>query len=175
MANKADYITDKNKMKKGGQMSEAENFLEALKAKTGDEMGLTEWYCYDQTAVSTHGANSGDDGPIHSDPAYCKAHTPFGGTIVQGSLLLSTFTRMAKSLVWPPGDMVFRLSYGFNKVRIIQPVKTGQNFRARFHLKDSEPKGEGAVLVTLQASLEAEGTPGAVLVAEWLAYLKFGS
>lgn len=156
-------------------MSDAAKFLEALRAKTGDEMGITEWYCYDQTAVSTHGANSGDDGPIHSDPAYCKAHTQFGGTIVQGSLLLSTFTRMAKSLIWPPGEMVFRLSYGFNKVRIIQPVKTGQRFRARFHLKQAEAKGDAAVLVTLDVSLEAEGTPAVVLAAEWLAYLKFGS
>jgi acyl dehydratase len=156
-------------------MGDAENFLRDLKAKTGEEMGLTQWYCYDQAAVSSHAATSGDDGPIHNDPDYCKANTPFGGTIVQGSLLLSTFTRMAKSLVWPEGEMVFRLSYGFNKVRIIQPVKTGQMFRARFHLKHSEPKGVKAALVTLDASFEAEGSQGAVLAAEWLVYLQFSS
>jgi acyl dehydratase len=156
-------------------VSDTKHFLEALNAKLGEEMGLTDWYCYDQTAVSTHGANSGDDGPIHSDADYCRANTPFGGTIVQGSLLLSTFTSMAKSLVWPPGDMVFRLSYGFNKVRVIQPVKTGQNFRARFQLKQAEAKDDQAALVTLDVSFEAEGTPGTVLAAEWLAYLRFSS
>jgi acyl dehydratase len=156
-------------------MSDAKNFIDALNAKIGDEMGVTDWYCYDQEAVSTHGRNSGDDGPIHSDPDYCEANTPFGGTIVQGSLLLSTFTSMAKSLVWPEGEMVFRLSYGFNKVRIIQPVKTGQKFRAHFHLKQAEPKGESAALMTLDAKLEAEGTPGTVLAAEWLAYIQFKS
>ena len=116
-------------------MGDAANFLAALNAKTDPDMGLTDWFCYDQQAVDIHAKNSGDDGPVHNDPDYCKAHTPFGGTIVQGSLLLSTCTKMAKSLVWPDGDMVFRLNYGFDKVRIIRPVKTGQRFRSRFALK----------------------------------------
>lgn len=156
-------------------MSDAVEFLAALKAKTDADMGLTEWFCYDQQAVDNHAKNSGDEGPVHNDPDYCKAHTPFGGTIVQGSLLLSTFTKMAKSLVWPDGEMVFRLSYGFNKVRIVQPVKTGQRFRSQFMLKHAEPKGTNALLITLDATFEGEGADGPALVAEWLIYIQFAS
>lgn len=156
-------------------MSDAAFFLAALKAKTETDMGMTDWYCYDQQAVNAHAATSGDNGPVHNDVEYCKAHTPFGGTIVQGSLLTSTFTHMAKSLVWPDGEMVFRLSYGFNKVRIIRPVKTGQRFRARFDLKAAEPKGTNALLITLDTRFESEGDSRAALIAEWLIYIQFAS
>ena len=156
-------------------MSDAAQFKAALEAKTEPDMGVTDWFCYDQQAVDIHAKTSGDDGPIHNDPDYCKAHTPFGGTIVQGSLLLSTLTRMAKSLEWPGGEMVFRLSYGYNKVRIIQPIKTGQRFRGRFAYKHTETKGTNALLITVDAMFEGEGDDRPAVVAEWLIYIQFAS
>ena len=156
-------------------MSDAAHFLAELQAKTNPDMGLTDWFCYDQQAIDNHAKTSGDDGPVHNDPEYCKTHTPFGGTIVQGSLLMSTLTRMAKSLQWPPGDMAFRLSYGYNKVRMIQPIKTDQRFRGRFSLKASEPKGDKALLITVDILLEGEGDDGPALAAEWLFYVQFTS
>lgn len=156
-------------------MSDAAGFLAALKAKTNPDLGLTDWFTYNQRAIDNHAKTSGDDGPIHNDPEYCKAHTPFGGTIVQGSLLMSTLTRMAKSLEWPDGEMVFRLSYGYNKVRIIQPIKTDQRFRGRFRLKDAEAKENHALLITVDITLEGEGDDGPALAAEWLFYVQFAS
>ena len=156
-------------------MSDAAGFLAALQAKTNPDLGLTDWFIYNQQDIDNHAKTSGDDGPIHNDPEYCKAHTPFGGTIVQGSLLMSTLTRMAKSLEWPDGEMVFRLSYGYNKVRIIQPIKTDQRFRGRFRLKDAEAKGNHALLITVDITLEGEGDDGPALAAEWLFYVQFAS
>ena len=156
-------------------MSDAVNFLAALNAKTDPDMGVTDWFQYSQQDIDNHAKTSGDDGPVHNDPAYCKANTPFGGTIVQGSLLMSTLTRMAKSLHWPDGEMVFRLSYGYNKVRIIQPVKTDQRFRGRFQFKNAEPKGEDALLINVDITLEGEGDDVPALIAEWLFYVQFAS
>ena len=156
-------------------MSDAAGFLAALKAKTNPDFGFTDWFAYNQQAIDNHAKTSGDDGPIHNDPEYCKAHTPFGGTIVQGSLLMSTLTRMAKSLEWPDGEMVFRLSYGYDKVRIIQPINTDQRFRGRFRLKDAEAKGNHALLITVDITLEGEGDDGPALAAEWLFYVQFAS
>ena len=156
-------------------MSDAEQFLAALQAKTDPNLGVTDWFCYDQQALDIHAENSGDDGPVHNDPEYCLAHTPFGGTIVQGSLLMSTLTRMAKSLEWPAGEMAFRLSYGYNKVRIIRPIKTDQRFRGRFSLRNAEPKGDKALLITVDILLEGEGDDGPALAAEWLFYVQFTS
>lgn len=141
----------------------------------GQEIGRTDWISYDQTQVDAHGRLTGDDGPIHSDPEWAARETGFGGSIVQGSLLLSTFTRMAKSLEWPDGDLAYRMNYGFNRVRIINPVKTAQPFRGRFQLKDSRAKSELALLVTMDATLETEGSEQPAIAAEWLAYLQFNS
>lgn len=156
-------------------MNEAQKFIAALHSKEDKDMGFTDWYCYDQTSVSQHGATSGDDGPVHNDAEWCKANTPYGGTIVQGSLLLSTLTHMAKSLVWPEADMRVRLNYGYDKVRIIQPIKTGQRFRGKFTFSDASPKGEQAALIKVGVTLDGEGEEGPALMAEWLFYIQFGS
>jgi len=154
-------------------MLSTRQFEEALGPKIGQEIGLTEWIKYDQAQVDAHGQLTGDDGPIHSDPEWAARETGFGGSIVQGSLLLSTFTRMAKSLEWPDGDLAYRMNYGFNRVRIIRPVKTAQHFRGRFRLKESRPKSDLALLVTMDATIETEGSEQPAIAAEWLAYLQF--
>lgn len=156
-------------------MSDAAQFIAELRAKTDTAIGATDWFSYDQDAVDLHAKNTGDDGPVHNDPDYCKANTPFGGTIVQGSLLMSSFTRMVKCLVWPDGEMVFRLNYGYNKVRIVKPVKTGQRFRGHFHFKNVEEKGTNAALIAVDAILQGEGDDGPAVVAEWLFYIQFAS
>lgn len=156
-------------------MKNATEFLDNIKARAGQEMGVTDWLCFDQDDVNAHGDLTGDQGPIHNDPEWCAANTPFGGTIVQGSLLLSTFTKMAKSLEWPDGDISFRMSYGYNRIRIINPVKTGQRFRGCFALKEAKAKSDTALLLTLDAVIEGEGNETPSVVTEWLAYMQFNS
>lgn len=156
-------------------MKNAMEFLDDIKSRAGQEMGVTDWLCFDQGDVNAHGDLTGDQGPIHNDPVWCAANTQFGGTIVQGSLLLSTFTKMAKSLEWPDGDISFRMSYGYNRIRIINPVKTGQRFRGRFTLKEAKAKSDTALVLTLDAVIEGEGNDAPSVVTEWLAYLQFNS
>lgn len=156
-------------------MKNAADFLDEIKSMAGQEIGVTDWLSFDQDQINAHGSLTGDQGPIHNDPEWCAANTPFGGTIVQGSLILSTFTQMAKSLEWPAGDIAFRMNYGFNRIRIITPVKTGQKFRGRFALKDAVLKSDTSVLATLEAVIEGEGDETPAIVAEWLAFMQFNS
>ena len=156
-------------------MKNAKDYLTDILEKCGQEMGVSDWRSFDQNEVWAHGKLTGDDGPIHNDPEWSAAHTPFGGTIVQGSLLLSTLTQMAKKLQWPEGDMLFRMNYGFNRIRIINPVATGQKYRGRFSLQSAAMKGDHALVVTLGTVLEVEGQTDPALVAEWLIYLQFNS
>lgn len=156
-------------------MKNAMEFLDDIKSRAGQELGVADWLSFDQDDINAHGSLTGDQGPIHNDPAWCKINTPFGGTIVQGSLLLSTFTHQARQLDWPDGDFAFRLNYGFNRIRIITPVKTGQKFRGRFTLKDAAAKSETSVQVTLEAVIEGEGDDTPAIVAEWLVYFQFNS
>jgi acyl dehydratase len=86
--------------------------------------------------------------------------------------MLSCLTGFAKSLDLPDDGVVFRLNYGFDRVRIITPVPVDSRIRGRFHMRSLESRGESAALMTLEAVVEIEGTESPALIADWLAYLQ---
>ncbi len=146
--------------------------LPGLVALRGREIGVSDWKAIDQADVDAFSALTGDAGPIHNDPGEAARISPFGGTIVQGFLMLSCLTGFAKNLGLPQEGVAFRLNYGFDRVRIITPVPTGTRIRGRFRLGGVEARGENAALMTLEATVEAEGLESPALVADWLAYLQ---
>ena len=87
-------------------------------------------------------------------------------------MLLSCLTGFAKGLRLPQKAVAYRLNYGFDKVRIINPVPVDSRIRGRFHMRNLEPRGESGALMTLEVVVEVEGIKEPALVAEWLAYLQ---
>ena len=148
------------------------NSLPELFALCGREVGVSNWKLIDQNSIDQFSMLTGDSGPIHNDPELSRQIAPFGGTIVQGFLMLSCLTGFAKSLHLPQEAVVFRLNYGFDKVRIITPVLVGSRIRGRFHMRNLEARGESGALMTLKVVVEVEGTKDPALIADWLAYLQ---
>lgn len=145
---------------------------ENLKSLVGHEVGRSPWITIDQTKVDTHGETTGDTLWIHTDHERAASESPFGGTIVQGFLLLSHLTEMAHAIELPVENVNYQLNYGFDRVRMVQPVPTGSRVRGRFELNRVEPKGHHGLLVYLDASIDIEGDDIApAVVAEWIAYL----
>ncbi len=145
--------------------------LPALTALIGTELGVSEWKLITQEMVDAATELTGDGGPIHNDPVEAARIAPFGGTILQGSLMLSHFAGFAKSVAVPEDEILFRLNYGFDRVRFIAPVPTGSRIRGRFELASLEPRGGDGALMTMAATIEAEQIDQPAVVAEWLAYL----
>ncbi len=146
--------------------------LQHLTAMAGTDVGVSDWKLIDQSIIDGFAALTGDDGPIHTDPAKAKEIAPFGGTIVQGFMMLSHLTGFAKSLRLPDDGVVFRLNYGFDRVRIITPVPVGSRIRGRFSVAGLDNRGPNAALLTLKAQVEVEGIDTPAVVADWLAYLQ---
>ena len=146
--------------------------LSGLASLVGHEAGVSEWKTIDQDAIDSFAALTGDDGPIHTDPEEAARVAPFGGTIVQGFMLLSHLTGFAKSLDLPQDGVAFRLNYGFDRVRIITPVPVGSRIRGRFTIDGLEDRGDDAAMMTLKAQVEVEGSERPAVVADWLAYLQ---
>ncbi len=145
--------------------------LDMLKAYIGHEIGLSPWILIDQQRIDAHAENCGDDLWIHTDPQRAARETPFGCTIAQNFLLISLLTDMAQATTLPTDGVAWRTSYGFDRLRIVQPVPVDSRVRGRFELKKVEPKGHHGVLVYLDAAIEIEGDDIApALVAEWLVY-----
>ena len=146
--------------------------LPELFALSGQEVGVSDWKLIDQNSIDQFSELTGDAGPIHNDPELSRQIAPFGGTIVQGFMMLSCLTGFAKGLRLPQKAVAYRLNYGFDKVRIINPVPVDSRIRGRFHMRNLEPRGESGALMTLEVVVEVEGTKEPALVAEWLAYLQ---
>lgn len=139
----------------------------------GHEVGLSDWIVLDQQKIDDHARTTNDDSWMHTDPVRTAGESPFGGTIAQSFLVLSCLTDMVAAVEIPIPGIVYRQNYGFERVRIVQPVKAGDRIRGRFELNRIEPKGPHGMLVHLDVSIEIEGDDIApAVVAEWLAYVR---
>ena len=146
--------------------------LPELAALRGNELGVSEWRLVDQAQIDRFSELTGDAGPIHNEPDVARQIAPFGGTIVQGFMLLAFLTGFAKNLELPQQGVAFRLNYGFDRVRIIAPVPVNSEVRGHFVLRDIVARGDDAALMTIEAIVEIEGSDRPALVADWLAYLQ---
>ncbi len=154
-------------------MSEAAaKAFELFQADVGNDEGTGEWFQVTQEQIDQFADVTLDHQFIHVDPEAAKA-TPFGGTIAHGFLTLSMLTHLsAGTSAGPPDPAKFAgflmgVNYGFNKVRFINPVKSGARIRARAVTSNVELKGN-AIDVTRNFTVEIEGEEKPALVAEWV-------
>lgn len=149
------------------------SYLDTLHEYVGRDVGVTPWITIDQAKIDAHARTTGDDSWIHTDPERAALETPFGTTIAQGFLVLSHLTEMVRALNLPGEGVAYSLNYGFDRVRMVQPVPVDSRIRGHFELKKVEPKGHHGVLAYLDVSIEIEGDDIApAVVAEWLAYMR---
>lgn len=154
-------------------MSKVTDIIDELHHLFGHEVGLSDWTTVDQRKIDDHARSTADDSWMHTDPQRTASESPYGATIAQSFLILAHLTDMVRAVDLPIPGIVYRQNYGFDRVRIVQPVKVNDRIRGRFELNRIEPKGPHGMLVHLDVSIEIEDDDIApALVAEWLAYLR---
>ena len=139
-----------------------------LQDYVGKEVGLTDWIEVDQERINQFADATGDHQYIHLD-AERAAQTPFGTTIAHGFLtlsLLSMLSGMGGGLKLE--NTVMGINYGLDKVRFLNPVKSGAKIRARFVLASAEEKKPGNYLLKHNVTVEIYGEDKPALIAEWL-------
>jgi acyl dehydratase len=140
---------------------------ETVQALINTEVGVSDWVTITQDMVNQFAKLTGDPVEIHTNVELAK-HTPFGGTIAHGLLTLSMIGGLCTCMQVYMQGINMGLNYGFNKVRMISPVKTGSCIRGRFTLKAMEQKGPKQWLQTTEVVIEIEGEDKPALIAEWL-------
>lgn len=140
--------------------------LQDLVAKVGEEIGVSDWLLVDQARIDAFADCTDDHQFIHVDPAAAKM-TPFGGTIAHGFLTLSLLSKLSAMAVEKP-EVQMSVNYGFNKLRFLTPVKSGQRIRGRFKLLELVEKRPGQWQQTVEATVEIEGGDKPCLIAEWI-------
>lgn len=138
-----------------------------LKNHIGKEYGPSEWFTIDQDRINVFADVTEDHQFIHIDPAKA-AKTPFGGTVAHGFLTLSMLTCLTSDIGLMPENAVMGVNYGFDKVRFIQPVRSGQKVRARLKPLSAIERHPGQYLIKSEVTVEIDGEEKPALIAEWL-------
>ncbi|MCY3690201.1 MAG: MaoC family dehydratase [Gammaproteobacteria bacterium] len=141
---------------------------DALQDHVGQEVGVTDWLTIEQERIDQFADATDDHQYIHVD-AERAAQTPFGGTIAHGFLTLSLLSALSsRGGGLKLENTVMGINYGLDRVRFVNPVRSGQRIRARFNLSSAEEKTPGRYLTRYAVTVEIEGEEKPALVADWL-------
>jgi acyl dehydratase len=139
--------------------------LDEVKARVGDELGVSEWHEVTQDAINQFADVTGDHQFIHVDVEKAK-ETPFGGTIAHGYYTLS-LAPMLQAEIFSMSGFAFAVNYGLNRLRFPAPLPVGSKVRMRARLANVEDIPGGAQ-ITNELTFEREGGDKPVCVAEML-------
>ena len=144
--------------------------VEQMAASIGTER-VSEWVEVTQRMIDTFAEATGDHQFIHVDPVRA-AQTPFGGTIAHGFLSLSLMPMLATKTDAPKiAGAKMGVNYGGNKVRFMQPVRSGSRVRGRCKLLKFVERKPGVWEQVQEYTLEIEGEAKPALIAEWIALI----
>ncbi len=143
--------------------------IQDLVAKIGENIGTSDWFTLDQDRINTFADCTEDHQFIHINPEMAKM-TPFGGTIAHGFLTLSMLVVMSDNGV-PKPAVKMGINYGFDKVRFLTPVKSGQKVRGHFKLIELTEKRPGQWQEKMEVTVEIDGGDKPALIAEWIVQL----
>jgi acyl dehydratase len=135
----------------------------ALLDAVGADLGTTEWLEVDQQRIDAFAVATGDEQWIHVDPVRAAAG-PFGGTIAHGYLPLSFLAQFTAQLL-EVHDVAMAINYGLDRVRFLQPVRSGSRVRASGSVTSAEAVGLG-VRVGVKITVEIDGESKPALVAD---------
>jgi acyl dehydratase len=136
--------------------------FEELPKLAGQEVGVSDWIEIDQDRVNKFADATGDHQWIHVDVE--RAQRELGGTIAHGYLTLSLIPMLSDAVYLVEG-VSRALNYGSDKVRFLNPVKTGSRVRLRAKLLSAEPKS-GGLQVKMECTVELEGAAKPACLAE---------
>ena len=137
-------------------------------ARQGQHIGTSRWVDVPQQRITDFGHNTEDPDPMHIDPGWAAQHSPYGTTIAFGFLTVSLLTCMANDVIARLADEVSTLNYGFDRLRLLSPVRVGSRLRGHFVLKALELRSPTQFRAVYAVTVEIEGQDKPALVADWL-------
>ncbi|HKM61382.1 MAG TPA: MaoC family dehydratase [Acidisphaera sp.] len=141
-----------------------------LSVYVGQEIGVSDWVTVDQHMIDTFAEATGDHQWIHVDVERARRELPGGHTIAHGFLTLS-LVPMLSHKVWAVRQRSRGLNYGSNKVRFTAPVPSGSRIRLRQRLLALDPVEGNGHRLTMESTVEIEGSERPALVAEMLSII----
>ncbi len=142
--------------------------LSALQLATETHLGASRWFDIQQADIDAFGALTKDLDAMHMDPVWAEEYSPFGGTIAYGFQTLSMMTAMLNDIV-PRGSLeAYKINYGFDRIRLMSPVRSGARIRGNAHLKSVRPRSDDQHIITVALTIEIEGEERPAAICDWL-------
>lgn len=141
--------------------------LEEMSALVGKSLSPSAWLEMGQDRIDAFADVTEDHQFIHVDPE-AAAKTPFGSTIAHGFLTLSLLSAMVPDDFPLPEGVAMGVNYGFEKIRFIEPVRSGKRIRSHLALKAFEERGPKQYQSRWDVTVEIEGSEKPAIKAEWL-------
>ncbi len=140
---------------------------EYIKSEVGKTY-VSDWMEVDQALIDNFADVTRDWNFLHVD-SEAAAQTEFGGTIAHGFLVLSLLAPLRSETPRPrfPGLRV-GVNYGFEKVRWVQPVRSGSRIRATFRIAAITETDPGRFREEQDVVVEVEGLERPAVAARWL-------
>ena len=136
----------------------------ALLGAVGERLGPSEWLTVEQARVDLFAEATGDHQWIHVDPVRA-AEGPFGGTIAHGYLTLSLVNHFLPELIEVRG-VSMGVNVGLDRLRFLNPVRTGSRIRGSGEIVSAEEAKGGAVQVVVRVTVEIESSDKPACVAD---------
>ena len=132
---------------------------------------VSDWMTIEQADTDLFAKLTDDEDPMHDDPEWA-ATTHWGGTIVQAAHVLSLGVGQVTSLpvqtVSDGGHYV--LNYGYDRVRVVAPLRVGHPFRYYGKIVDVRAKPDDAYVIKVNVTVEVQGRDEPFMVYESLIY-----
>jgi len=147
--------------------------IDQCRALYADWRYLSSSHLVTQSAVAEFARSVLDPDPMHVDPEWSRQYTPYGGTIAQGLWTTSMLVKMLHDSGLPTELMAalgapIGLNYGFDRLRLIEPVRVGSFIQGSFEFRSIEPKDDRTALVRLGAVIVTEEAVRPAVVADWI-------
>ncbi len=143
-----------------------------LDMEPGTDLGSSDWFTVTQEDITAFAKLTRDEDEYHTDPDWARDNAPLGTTISFGFLTMSMLTSFShevfERLDIQSGDETQMFNFGFNRVRMPEPVPSGARIRGSFTFDGARIRDAGGVEITVHVVVDIEGNDRPALVAEWL-------
>lgn len=131
--------------------------------KTGDVLSQPQWITVSQEMINQFAEATGDHQWIHLDEAKCEKESPFGTTIAHGFLSASLMPKAFAEVIAPSDKVRSMINYGIDKLRFLEPVKSGDAIKYQFKVSEITEKPQGKLYkVDGSCVLKSSGNPALV-------------
>jgi acyl dehydratase len=141
--------------------------VDNVKAREGQEVGVSDWFLIDQERINKFAEATDDYQWLHVDVERAKKELDVGSTIAHGYLLTALLPALSETIIIFNGERV--INCGLNKVRFKQMVPVDSRVRLRSTLKSARYRA-GALQLILENIMEVEGQSKPACIAETIAF-----